>query len=109
MSRTGPSLPQNGPALGDVARLWMHLKKDWITDLEIRIEPGMNADATPFIKVRICSPGFDEETGEKRLITWTVRQFSGVDYKGSYNQLYDLLIVAFRKIEAALLGQERAP
>lgn len=105
MSRIGPSLPAQGPALGDVARLWTHLTTEWVTDLEIRTEPGFNNDGTPFVKIRVCSTRLAESRGGAYLHTWAIRQFSGVDYKGSYNQLYDLLIVAYRKIEATLLTQ----
>jgi len=100
MSRNGAKLPAAGPALGDVARLWSHLTAEWVTDLGISLEPGFNTDGTPFITMRLVSSRFaDGERGPYTHV-WAERRFSGVDYKGSYNQLYDLLIVGSRAIEA---------
>lgn len=109
MSRSGPSLPAAGPALGDVARLWVHLTTEWVTDLEIRLEPGMNLDGTPFLRMSLASSRLDASKGGAYCHHWAERKFTGVDYKGSYNQLYDLLIVGFRAIEREFARAERLP
>lgn len=107
MSRTGPSLPGQGPVLSDVVRLWSHLTTEWVTDLAINLRPGMNNDGTPFLELRLVSFRFADEAGGAYIHCWASRRYSGVDYKGSYNQLYDLLIVGFREIERVLKPQER--
>lgn len=107
MSRSGPSLPAQGPVLGDVARLWTHLTTEWVSDLEIRLEPGQHSDGTPYIELILCSWRFEDDTPNQVLRAWSRRRFSGVDYRGSYNQLYDLLIVGFREIERELVPLER--
>lgn len=109
MSRNGPSLPAQGPALGDVARLWSHLTTEWVIDLEIRLEPGWSTAEIPFLQVSVVSSRLSENRGGVYVHTWAKRVFNGVDYKGSYNQLYDLLIVAHRAIERELMGTERLP
>jgi hypothetical protein len=107
MSRNGASLPAQGPVLGDVARLWVHIKTEWVTDLAIRLEPGQHLDGTPFLELRLESERFSDQRGGQYTHVWSRRRFSGVDYRGSYNQLYDLLIVGFREIERELKPQER--
>lgn len=104
MSRSGPSLPSTGPVLSDVARLWSHLTTEYVTDLAITLEPGMNTDGTPRITMSLESPRFGNVPGGAYVHIWAKRVFSGVDYKGSYNQLYDLLIVGHRSMEREFAG-----
>lgn len=109
MSRTGPGLPAQGPALSDVCRLWSHLTTEWVTDLEIKLNPVHHTDGTCGILLSVTSTRFLGGGGGTYDHVWAQRVFSGVDYKGSYNQLYDLLIVAYREIERELMAEKPQP
>lgn len=107
MSRNGASLPASGPQLADVARLFVHLTTEWVTDLGISIEAGQHTDGTPFLEISVQSPRLQDGKGGEYIHKWSKRRFSGVDYTGSYAQLYDLLIVAYREIEREFERLER--
>ena len=98
-----------GPNVDDCNRLWSTLKQEFITDLEIRLELQIypNPSDRPWITIR--SPGFDSETGQQRWHIWARKELSNHAVGFTYQQLYDLLIVAYKRIEGHLSGQEPMP
>lgn len=94
-----------GPTIDDCERLWTTIIKELVTDCEIVIKLpilplGQNRPA-----VMVISPGLDPETGEPRMHTWATRDVNRTGDAFSYAQLFDLLMTAYRNIDAHLNGQ----
>lgn len=98
-----------GPTIEDCDKLWTTINKELITDCEIqlilRILPL--GQVRPHIVVR--SPGLDAETGGSMWHVWATKELQASGVAFSYEQLYDLLIMAYRKIDAHLNGQVPMP
>ena len=107
--REGRVSQYNGPDLEDCGKLWNTLATEYVTDLEIRIEfPTFpNPDFRP--RLVLVSPGFDPETGGPRLHVWATKELQAGFEAITYRQLYDLLIVGYRSIEAVVGGQQPLP
>jgi len=100
---------RHGPDLDDCQRLWDTLTKEFVTDLAIRFE--FQASRDPHFRARLIvwSPGFDPDTGKEREHVWAIKELRYGYEAITYIQLYDLLIIAYRVIEAHLGGQIELP
>lgn len=100
------SYQHQGPTLEDCERLWTTIKKEMITDcqLEIILPTFPIGGQRPVLVVK--SPGLDSETGSSVDRLWATRELSNNSLGFTYQQLYDLLIEAYRRIEGRLGGQE---
>lgn len=98
-----------GPELEDCLKCFDTIRKELMTDAEIRIilPPIVEPHFRP--QVVVVSPGFDLETGAVKLHTWATRDLGQGQLGISYQQLYELLIVAYRNMEAHLSGQLVVP
>lgn len=100
-SRTA-ALPAVGPAIDDVSRLWSHLTTEWVSDLQLRIYPHDSSGGRSIVQVSLESPRFVGDKREPVMYVWAAKEFSQSGYMISWGQLYDLLIVGYRAIEAEL-------
>jgi len=98
-----------GPSLADCQRAWDYLVGEYVTDLAIRLE--FQAAKEPSFRARLIlwSPGLDPETGAERAITWATKELQAGFEAVTYRQLYDLLMIGHRAIEAKLGGQGQLP
>jgi hypothetical protein len=103
-TRWGPT--GQGPGIDDCNRLWTTLVREFITDLEIRVQLPLVPPSSIRPRVTIMSPGLDPETGAERPHVWATTELRASNLAFTYGQLYDLLLVAYRTIEGHLGGQE---
>jgi hypothetical protein len=98
-----------GPTLEDCQRLWWTIGKDLMNDAQIVIR--MSEEFNPTTRPNICvvSPGLDAETGGVKLHTWATKTLNQNREAISYQQLYELLIVAYTNMEAHLRGEPLMP
>lgn len=101
------ALPATGPAIDDVTRLWIYITTEWVTDLELRLYPGFASNGQSTVTASVQSRRFMGDSRTEVVYAWATKTFSNSGYMISWGQLYDLLIVAFREIEAELAPPER--
>ena len=108
-SRGGQVSQYHGPDLEDIQKLWSTLTEEFITDLEVRIElpPRVNPSFRP--RLVLVSPGVEPVTGGVKWHTWATKELQAGFEAITYRQLFDLLIVGHRSIEAHLSGQRPLP
>jgi len=94
-----------GPELEDCIKCFDTIRKELITDAEIRIMLPTVVEPKFRPQLVVVSPGFDIDTGEPKLHVWATRDLAATVEAISYRQLYDLLIQAYRNMEAHLAGQ----
>jgi len=110
VSTNSQSRPQLGVVMpAEVVRLWRELRNDFVTDLEIGIEPLQGPDMACFLRVTVFSRRFDDSHPEGYDYTWASKDFKNVFYSISPNQLFDLLIVARQSIKWVLQGLDDHP
>jgi len=94
-----------GPELEDCIKCFDTIRKELITDAEIRIVLPTVVEPKFRPQLVVVSPGFDIDTGQPKLHVWATRDLAATVDAISYRQLYDLLIQAYRNMEAHLAGQ----
>lgn len=105
VSRGRNASGSSGPTIEDCNRLWTTIIKEYITDAEITLTLQVYPLGSKRPNLCVCSPGFHPETGAPYMHTWATTELRASSLAFTYSQLYDLLIVAYRKIEGHLGGQ----
>lgn len=98
-------IPQ-GPTIEDCCRLWTTIKTEMITDCEISVILQLFPNPQLRPQVKVWSPGVNPETGMPGMHTWATRELPLGREAYSYAQLFDLLMHAYRTMEAHLGGQD---
>lgn len=94
-----------GPELEDCNKCWWTITHELVTDAQVRIEFQPMREPQHLARVVVWSPGLDPETGGPREHVWATKELQAGFQAITYRQLYDLLIVAYRRMEAHLSGQ----
>lgn len=97
-----------GPELEDCNKVWNTIISELVTDAAVRIVFMPKRDPQFRTKVVVWSPGLDPETGGPRDHIWATKELPLGSVAFSYAQLYELLIVAYRNMDAHLGGQQVA-
>lgn len=99
-------LSYNGPTLEDCQRCWDTIRTELVTDAAIMVEFQTAKEPEFLARLVLWSPGLDPETGGPRDHVWATKELQAGFEAITYRQLYDLLIVGYRRIEAHLGGQQ---
>ena len=86
--------------LADCARLWSTLTTDYIPGLRVEITPHHRPDGEPYVVVELVDYSTLKEGLPAERSVWSRREFFSPLYLISHTQLFDLLIVGYRVIEA---------
>jgi len=95
----------NGPTLEDCQKCYDTIRTDLITDCQIRLEFQSLREPDFLARLVLWSPGLDPETGAAREHVWSTKELQASFEAITYRQLYDLLIVGYRRMELHLGGQ----
>jgi len=94
-----------GPELEDCNKCWHTITHELVTDAGLRLELQPMWNPQYRARLVVWSPGLDPETGGPRDHIWATKELQASFEAITYRQLYDLLIVAYRNMEAHLGGQ----
>lgn len=83
----------------DIARLWMTLTTEYIPKLRIEVEPHHFPNGDAYVEVLVVDYASIDSNGRVSKSVWATRQFRNDLYLISHNQLFDLLISAYRVID----------
>lgn len=97
-----------GPELEDCNKVWATIVGELVTDASVRIDFMQSKNPAYRARVVVWSPGIDPETGGPRDHIWATKELQASYEAITYRQLYDLLIVAYRMMDAHLSGQTSA-
>jgi len=98
-------LSYTGPTLEDCEKCWHTIISELVTDASVRIEFVGARNPQHITRLVVWSPGLDPETGGPRDHIWATKELQAGFEAITYRQLYDCLIVAYRRMEAHLGGQ----
>ena len=98
-----------GPELEDCNKCWHTILNELVSDakLEIWLQPMLEPSHRAMLVV--VSPGVGPAVGQVRQIVWATKELQAGFQAITYRQLYDLLIVAYRRMEGHLSGQNPLP
>jgi hypothetical protein len=98
-----------GPELEDCNKVWATIVGELITDAGVRMDFMQSKNPAYRARVVVWSPGLDPQTGGPRDHIWATKELQVGSVAITYRQLYDLLIVAYRMMDAHLSGQNPLP
>lgn len=84
----------------DCARLWTTLTTEYIPGLRLEITPRTNPAGQSFIQIEVLDDSLETIDGEALVNVWSCREYQNGLNLISVGSLFDLLIVAYRNIEA---------
>lgn len=94
----------------DCARLWSTLTTEYITQLRIEVRIVVDPNGETWLSVEVIDDSLASIDGAACVNVWASREFRNGLYLISVSQLFDLLIDAYRKIDAFFsLGAPSAP
>jgi hypothetical protein len=99
MSISNPGRVATGATADDCARLWSTLTTEYTPDLRVEIRPLQRENGSGYLVVEVCNDSAIVSCGSQLVNVWASREFSNQLYLISVGQLFDLLIVAYRKID----------
>jgi hypothetical protein len=103
-------LPTTGPNAGDCLRLWSTLTSEYIPGLTLELAPFETPGKQVGIRLRVVDTSYPRQGRIKSVNIWATKTFQNELYLISVAQLFDLLIVAYRAIDAYFtLGEACAP
>jgi len=105
MTKPHSRLQYTGPTLEDCQKAYDTIVTELVTDAQIRLEFQELREPTFIARLVLWSPGIDPETGGPREHVWATKELQASFEAITYRQLYDLLIVGYRRMEAHLGGQ----
>jgi len=109
------SISQNAGAnrnavAADCARLWRTLTNEYIPGLRLELSLAASPNDVLVLVVEVVDDSAVTEQGVELVNVWAKKEFSNPLYLISVGQLFDLLIVAHRAIDAYFaLGNELRP
>jgi hypothetical protein len=96
--------------LADICRLWSTLTTDYIPGLRIELIPRSQDRSSEFVVAELVDYSEVPEPGGTMRSVWSSREFYSPLYLISHTQLFDLLIVGYRNIEAFFAeGKDHRP
>lgn len=98
-------LQYTGPTLEDCQKCYDTIITELVADAQIRLEFQSLREPSFIARLVLWSPGLDPETGGPREHIWATKELQASFEAITYRQLYDLLIVGYRRMEAHLGGQ----
>lgn len=102
--------PGTGAGIADCGRLWATLTTEYIPNLrvEMRLHQGPAGDT--YLLYEVVDDSIIQLDGELLVNVWATKEFHNQLYLISISQLFDLLISAYRKIDAYFrIGATEAP
>lgn len=110
MTRLVPLLPAEGPTQDDCGRLMVHLRKDYIPALRVEVNFYELGKAGQGLKIEVLDDSAVGAGGEDVVNVWATKTFGQRIQNISTNDLYDLLMTAYRQIDRFFtLGEAFAP
>ena len=98
-----------GPTVSDVARLWMTIQHDLVSDAFIKIRPAIHESVGARLHVQVVSVRFDDDHAEGYPHVWASKSFTDNGYYITWGQLFELLILAYREMERVLSEDNPPP
>lgn len=110
MSNAIPHLPVEGPTQDDCGRLLLHLQVDYVRDLRLEVGFYDVGRAGRGIKLEVLSTGLGGVDGSTVELVWAKKTLGQRLAYVSMAEIYDLLMLAYRAIDAYFeFGEPRAP
>lgn len=94
-----------GPTLEDCQKCFDTIRRELVNDFQIRLEFQELKNPSYISRLVGWSPGLDPETGAVNEHVWATKELQAGYEAITYRQLYDLLILSYRQIDAHLGGQ----
>lgn len=99
MSGINPSRVPTGATADDCARLWSTLTTEYISNLRIEVRILQDRSAITYISIEVVDDSLETLNGSPMVNVWASREFVNPLYLISRDQLFGLLIDAYRAIE----------
>lgn len=110
MFSTGRGSAGTGATAADCGRLWRTLTNEYIPGLQLLITPVYESDDSACIRLEVVDDSLISVDGSLAVNVWSCKEFRNKLYLISNDQLFDLLITAYRVIERYFeLGDAAAP
>jgi hypothetical protein len=110
MSNAIPHLPVEGPGQDDCGRLLLHLQVDYIRDLRLEVGFYELGRAGRGLKLEVLDDRPEGVDGKSVVNVWAIKTFGQRISNISTNEIYDLLMTAYRTIDRFFeLGEAFAP
>lgn len=110
MSTTDHPQVLRSATAADCARLWATLTTDYIPALRLEIRMVTNPAGDSFLSIEVVDDSVISIDGHPCVNIWSSKEFRNGLYLISVNQLFDLLIHAYRAIELFFsTGSANAP
>lgn len=94
----------------DCARLWQTLTHDYIPGLRLEIRLITNEKHENWLSLEVIDDSYATLDGAACVNVWASKEFRSGLYLISVNQLFDLLIMAYRQIDGFFsVGTPSAP
>lgn len=88
-----------GATADDCARLWSTLTTEYITSLRIEVRIMQNQVGVTYIGIEVVDDSLEHLNGSPLVNVWASREYVNPLYLISRDQLFGLLIDAYRMIE----------
>jgi hypothetical protein len=104
------NLPAEGPLPDDCGRLVAHLRNEYMPDLRIEVNFYNLGAAVWSMKMEVLNDSLVTLNGEETVNVWAVKTFGIRINSISTNDLYDLLMTAYRSVDRFMRdGEAFAP
>jgi hypothetical protein len=88
-----------GVTASDCARLWSTLTTEYIPGLRIEVRILESATGQVYLSVEVVDDSLESLNGSPLVNIWASREYVNPLYLISRDQLFDLLIVAYRTLD----------
>jgi hypothetical protein len=88
-----------GATVGDCARLWLTLTKEYIPALRIEMTLVNIEDGAPGLRVELVDGPHSDTHNNRHLNIWSTRVFFNPLHLISSSSLFELLIAGYRQID----------
>lgn len=85
---------------GDCARLWSTLTTEYIQHLRIEVRILEDREGGAHLSVEVVDDSYETLNGSPLVNIWASKEYHNPLYLISRDQLFDLLIIAYRAVEA---------
>lgn len=110
MSTSKISQPGTGAGIGECGRLWATLTTEYIPNLRVEMRIHHDPAGGTYLLYEVVDDSAIEWEGDPLVNVWATKEFHNQLYLISISQLFDLLISAYRKIDAYFsIGATEAP
>lgn len=110
MRTNKPNLPVEGPLQDDCGRLFAHLHNEYMPDLRMEVSFYQIGSIGMGMKIEVVNDSLVTLDGQNTINVWATKTFGQRVQNISTNDLYDLLMIAYRQIDRYMRdGEAFAP